>query len=118
MEKGRLVIAFLVLSLVSVGFTSQSALADAGQGILYATSPQLQELWKIDPSNGDSTFIGETFDAANENSVKLQSLEVDPSTGTMYAGSGSCDDKLYTVDHSNGELTLIGDASEGTLVGL
>ena len=127
----------MVATIFSTGLTIpiESAFAIEGEGTLYATEPFRCELWTIDPSNGDSSLIGTTFDG--DIPVRLPSLAVDPTSGIMYAGGGgggsqtaSCEDEfgeeldiedspdLYIVDPSNGDLTLVGPTNQGNLVGL
>ena len=103
--------------LLTIGSVSaQQAFAVEGQGTLYATEPFRQELWTIDPSNGDSTLIGNTNDGQSD--IRLPSLAVHPTTGVMYAGGGSSNQNLYIVNPSNGDLTLVGATNVGNLVGL
>ena len=113
-KKALPLIVFSVLLLVPVG--TQQAFAVEGQGTLYATEPFNQELWTIDPSNGDSTLIGTTNDG--QNNIKLPSLAVHPTTGVMYAGGGAGNSNLYIVNPANGDLTLVGATNVGNLVGL
>ena len=112
--KNIVIFSAVLLTIGSV--SAQQAFAVEGQGTLYATEPLLNELWTIDPSNGDITFVGFTKDG--ENFVKLPSLAVHPTTGVMYAGGGSSNQNLYIVNPANGDLTLVGATNVRNLVGL
>lgn len=117
-------LAFVLFA--GIGPSIDSAFAFEGQGTLYATVPYKCELWNIDPSNGDGTFIAETGGGA----VNLPSIAVHPFTGVMYGGGGGsnvgdCDNhlgnnlpNLYEVDPVTGDTTLVGATNEGNLVGL
>jgi len=125
--KNMLIFSAVLLAIGSV--SAQQAFAIEGEGTLYATEPFRCELWTVDPSNGDAVLVGNTLDG--EQSVKLPSLAVHPTTGLMYAGGGGGgqeDDgcpsdtqnspNLYLVDPSNGDLTFVGATGVGNLVGL
>jgi len=113
----RLLASALAFVLVAgIGPSIESSFAVPGQGTLYATEPINNELWTIDPSNGDATFIGNTFDG--EDDVRIPSLAVHPFTGVMYGGGGSGDTNLYIVNPSNGDLTLVGSTGDDNPVGL
>jgi len=137
MERKNTLMLFMVTTIFSTGLTIpiESVFAVEGEGTLYATEPFRCELWTIDPSNGDSSLIGLTFDG--DTPVILPSLAVDPTSGIMYAGGGggggqerACEDEegefldvedrpdLYIVDPDTGDLTLVGATNEGNLVGL
>jgi DNA-binding beta-propeller fold protein YncE len=84
-----------------IGTPTPAALAyDMVSGFLYATDTSTLDLVKIDPTNGNTTVVGNT-------GITLpHGAAIDPSDGTLYVASDHSN--LYTVNKATGAATLVG----------
>jgi hypothetical protein len=80
--------------------------AAPGKGTLFGTDAASGQLITIDQATGTGTVVGFMGFVA-------PSLAVDPTTGTMYAGSGAGFAALFTVDPATGSATFVGDTGLG-----
>jgi len=77
-------------------------------GYWYACENSTGALWKIDPDNGDMTYIG-------GGGVGLNGLSHDVTTNILYGALGSA---LYMIDIENGEQEFIGSCGVNCMIGI
>lgn len=109
MNKVLLPLVFSVLLLFPVG--AQNALAAPGQGTLFAVEPFANSLYTVDNA-GVFTFVGNTEDV-NANSVSINTLAFDHTTGIMYGGAGP--GNFYIVNPTTAAVTLVGPTNNGNI---
>jgi len=110
---------FSTLTVAGV-FTSIGSLEDASKGLafvgstLYSISNNFDELYEVDPSNGD-TLNTETIDLTDETVSRGNALATDPTTGLLWAALDIGDNdsrELVTIDPSDGTATSIGNTGQ------
>jgi hypothetical protein len=96
------------IAAVLVWFAAVSVAAAApGTGTLFGTDASGGNLLRIDRVTGAGTVVG------NLGIGPVPALAVDPTTGTMYAGTGGGGPFLFTVDPATATATLVGDTGLG-----
>lgn len=100
----RFFIIAMLLGFACFGASKLSA--DPGTGTLFGTNASGHLLISVNPATGLSAFI-------NFLNIRfLPSLATDPRNGTIYAGTGRGNPKIYTVT-TTGIANLVGDTNLG-----
>jgi hypothetical protein len=103
----RRITCAVIAALVSCFAVVSVAAAAPGTGTLYGTDASSGRLLRIDRLTGAGTVVGPLGIGV------VPALAVDPTTGTMYAGTGAGAPLLFTVDPATATATFVGDTGLG-----